>query len=86
MLDIKFIRENKDLIAEAGRKKRLDFKVDELLKIDDERIKIVGLVDNLRREQNEASTGISQASGDEKAKLIEKMSRVKTDLQKTKRS
>lgn len=82
MLDIKFIRENKDLIAEAARKKRLDFKVDELLKIDDERIKIVGLVDNLRREQNEASAGISQASGDAKAKLIEKMSRVKTDLQK----
>ena len=82
MLDIKFIRENKDLIAEAARKKRLDFKVDELLKIDDERVKIVGLVDNLRREQNEASAGISQASGDEKAKLIEKMSSVKTDLQK----
>lgn len=82
MLDIKFIRENKDLIAEAVRKKRLDFKVDELLKVDDERVKIVSLVDNLRREQNEASAGISQASGDEKAKLIEKMSSVKTDLQK----
>jgi len=82
MLDIKFIRENKDLIAEAARKKRLGFKIDELLKADDERVKIVGLVDNLRREQNEASAGISQASGDEKAKLIEKMSSVKTDLQK----
>ncbi|MCX6712249.1 MAG: serine--tRNA ligase, partial [Candidatus Vogelbacteria bacterium] len=82
MLDIKFIRENKDLIAEAARKKRLDFKVDELLKIDDERVKLVGKVDELRRQQNDASAGISKAEGDEKAKLIEKMSSVKTDLQK----
>ena len=32
MLDIKFIRENKELIAEASRKKRIKFDVNELLK------------------------------------------------------
>lgn len=82
MLDIKFIRENKELIAEAARKKRSEFKVDELLKADDERVKLVGKVDELRRQQNEASNGIASAGGDAKAKLIEKMSSVKTDLQK----
>ena len=55
MLDIKFIRENKDLIAEAAKKKRLDFKVEELLKVDDERVKLVMGVDELRRQQNEAA-------------------------------
>ena len=80
MLDIKFIRENKDLITEAGRKKRLDFKVDELLKIDDDRIKLVGQVDDWRRKQNEASDSIAKADGDAKTQLIEKMSSVKTEL------
>ena len=35
MLDIKFIRENKDLIVLAAQKKRIKFDVGELLKIDD---------------------------------------------------
>ncbi len=81
MLDIKFIRENKDLINEAARKKRLDFKVEELLKIDEERVKVVSRVDELRRQQNEASDGIARAEGDEKAKLIETISSVKGELQ-----
>lgn len=83
MLDIKFIRENKDLIAEAARKKHLDFKVEELLTADDERIKLVGQVDELRRQQNEASEGISKAEGDDKTKLIESISKVKVELQKS---
>lgn len=82
MLDIKFIRENKDLINEAARKKRLDFKVDELLKIDEERTKAVSVVDGLRRQQNEASDGIARAEDEEKAKLIETISSVKGELQK----
>lgn len=82
MLDIKFIRENKELVAEAARKKRLDFKVDDLLKIDDERVSLVAKVDDLRRQQNEASEKIASVTGDEKANLIEKISGVKGELQK----
>lgn len=37
MLDIKFIRENPDLIKEAVRKKRVNFDVDELIRVDEER-------------------------------------------------
>jgi seryl-tRNA synthetase len=37
MLDIKFIRENKDLIKEGARKKHIDFNVDELIALDDVR-------------------------------------------------
>jgi len=82
MLDIKFIRENKELIVEAARKKRLTFNIEDLLKADDSRLKLVGEVDDLRRQQNEASDAIAKASGDEKSKMIDKMSAVKTDLQK----
>lgn len=81
MLDIKFIRENKELIAEASKRKRLDFQVEELLKVDDERVKLVMVVDDLRRQQNEASEAIATASGEEKTQLIDKISGVKTELQ-----
>ena len=37
MLDIKFIRENKEFVAMAAEKKRVKFDVDALLKLDDER-------------------------------------------------
>jgi seryl-tRNA synthetase len=82
MLDIKFIRENKELVAEAARKKRIDFNVEELLKLDDERIKLVTSIDDLRRQQNEASDGIAMATGTEKLRLIDKVSSVKANLQK----
>lgn len=81
MLDIKFIRENKDLIIEAGRKKRLDFKVEELLKVDDERVALIKKIDNCRQQQNEASEMIAKNTGPEKEKLIKKISEVKTELQ-----
>ncbi|MBK9593390.1 MAG: hypothetical protein IPO32_18465 [Crocinitomicaceae bacterium] len=38
MLDIKFIRENPDLIKEAARKKHIDFNVDELVSVDQKRL------------------------------------------------
>ncbi|KKS56376.1 MAG: hypothetical protein UV22_C0033G0004 [Parcubacteria group bacterium GW2011_GWA2_42_35] len=38
MLDIKFIRENAQLVQEAAAKKRIDFNVKKLLEIDKERI------------------------------------------------
>ena len=41
MLDIKFVRENPDLIKEAVRKKHLDFNVDELVEIDIKRLEIL---------------------------------------------
>jgi len=59
MLDIKFIKENPDLIKEAVRKKHVKFDVDELLKIEDERLQTLQLVENLRSEQNKVTEKIS---------------------------
>lgn len=52
MLDIKFIRENKDLITAAAKKKRLVFDVDALIKADDERRVLIARVEKNRAEQN----------------------------------
>lgn len=82
MLDIKFIRENPDLIKEAARKKHIDFNVDELVSVDQKRIEKLSLVESLRAEQNIVSDKIPSASVEERADLIAKMTILKDDLKK----
>ena len=62
MLDIKFIRENKDLVALAGRKKHLKFDVEELIALDEKRRHLLAAVEKRRAEQNAASAGIASAA------------------------
>lgn len=81
MLDIKFIRENADLIKEAARKKRISFDVEKLLVLDDQRKKALGEVEALRARQNTASDAISQMKDEsEKEGAIAEMRKVKEDL------
>ena len=82
MLDIKFIRENSDLIRLASAKKHSSFNVDELLANDAKRLEIMKVVEDLRAEQNRASEAIMKASVMERADLIESMKKVKDDLKK----
>jgi seryl-tRNA synthetase len=82
MLDIKFIRENPDLIKEAARKKHIDFNVDELVTADQKRIEKLSVVETLRAEQNIVSDKIPSATLEEKATLIAQMSVLKEDLKK----
>jgi len=62
MLDIKFIREHRELVAEAARKKRLKFEVRELLILDEKRLKLLAEVEQMRAEQNRVSEEIAGAS------------------------
>lgn len=70
MLDIKFIRENKDLVQEAARKKKLDFKVDELLVVDDKRRGILAAVEEMRGKQNKANDAVVNAKNEEEKNLL----------------
>jgi seryl-tRNA synthetase len=80
MLDIKFIRENKELIALAATKKRIKFNVDDLISSDDKRLAILKEVEELRAKQNEASAQMANAGDADRATIIEKMRIVKDDL------
>lgn len=71
MLDIKFIRENKDLIKEAARKKRVIVDVDRLLAVDEKRRAMIQEVDNLRQEHKKF-TGASEEAKISKDKLSHK--------------
>jgi seryl-tRNA synthetase len=80
MLDIKFIRENKDVVAAGAKKKRIQVDIDALLSLDDKRRELQATIDDKRAEQNAASEMIPKASADEKQKLIARMQEVKETL------
>ena len=83
MLDIKFIRENKDLIQDAAKKKHIEFDVKKLLEVDDMRKAILATVERLRAEQNILSERVHKTPNmAEKEQLILQSQNLKKDLQK----
>ncbi len=83
MLDIKFIRENKDLIAQGAKKKHIDFDVEALLSVDDKRRELTQAVEKKRAEQNEVSDKIVKISDKaEKEQMIIEMKMLKDEMQK----
>ncbi|MBU6370500.1 MAG: serine--tRNA ligase [Patescibacteria group bacterium] len=83
MLDIKFIRENPDLISEAARKKHVKFDVKDLVKADDMRRELLVSIESKRAGQNEASQRLPQIKDDAaKRELLGQMKLLKEDLQK----
>lgn len=81
MLDIKFIRENKDIVAAGAKKKHIDVDLDRLLELDEKRRELQAQFDEKRAEQNTASEKMPNASPEEKQDLIAKMTEVKKSMQ-----
>lgn len=81
MLDIRFIRENADLVKEGARKKNIEVDIDRLLALDDERRRLRGELDEKRAEQNRASKLIVLAKDAEKEKLVEAMRHLKAGME-----
>jgi len=81
MLDIKFIRENKDLVQAGAKKKRKDFDVNALIESDDKRLSALSSFESLKAEQNKMSETISrEKDADKRAQMIQEMKSVKDDL------
>ncbi|MSR87966.1 MAG: serine--tRNA ligase [Candidatus Zambryskibacteria bacterium] len=70
MLDIKFIRENKDLVGKAAKNKHKDIDVDEILRVSDERKRLRTEVDSLNQQRKLAAQKRDSILG----------SQIKTDL------
>lgn len=82
MLDIKFIRENKDIVKAAAKKKHIKIDIDALIKIDDNRRELISSVEKRRAEQNTANEKIAQAeNGDDRDTIIQEMKKLKEVLQ-----
>jgi seryl-tRNA synthetase len=83
MLDIKFIRENKDIVKAGAAKKRSSVDIDALLALDDQRKELLAIVEELRAEQNKVSLTLgSRIDDNTRAQMIEEMQTVKEDLKK----
>jgi seryl-tRNA synthetase len=83
MLDIRFIRENQEIVKLAIKKKKVKFNLDELVKVDDERLLVLAEVEKLRAKQNLVSDRIPEMKVEaEKAELIRSMQLLKEDLKK----
>src|SRR3990167_5122801 len=82
MLDIKFIRENAELVRAAAKKKRVEFDLDKLLAADGRRLQLLKTVETERARQNEMGEKIVSAPAEEKSKLIAEMALVKGEFKK----
>ncbi len=81
MLDIKFIRENKEIVQAGAKKKKVEINLDELINLDDLRLKELKEVEELRGEVNRVSKDIARDQDPAlKIQLIEEMRIVKEDL------
>lgn len=70
MLDINFIKSNKDVVAKAIEEKGIKLNLDELLEVNEKRNKLTIEADVLRQEQNEFNKKVVSLEGDEKQKAI----------------
>ena len=81
MLDIKFIRDNKDIVQEGAKKKRVEVDIGQLIALDDERLKQLKEIEDLRAEVNRVSNDIARDQDSAlKIQLIEEMRGVKEDI------
>ncbi|MFA7310012.1 MAG: serine--tRNA ligase [Candidatus Paceibacterota bacterium] len=87
MLDIKFIRENRDIVIAGAKKKHMDVDVDKLIALDDKRRELQLAIDQKRAEQNIASDTIASAASDiERQAIIVQMQTLKEALKKEEES
>lgn len=84
MLDIKFIRENADVVKKAVQAKNMSFSVDELLDIDEKLLEIKREQQALQEKRNAHSKKIPKASNEERPKLIEEGRTIGAELDKLK--
>lgn len=81
MLDIKFIRENKEIVQAGAKKKRLEVDIERLIALDDMRLKELKEVEDLRSEVNRVSNDIARDQDSAlKTQLIEEMRGVKEEI------
>lgn len=81
MLDIKFIRDNKELVQEGAKKKRMDFDVEKLITVDAIRRELVTSIEGRKADQHRISQQImNPADAEARNTLIEEMRVLKESI------
>ncbi len=87
MLDIKWIRENPERFDESMKKRGCDFKAQDLIKLDKERVAIISETEILQRERNLISKKVAnevKKAGADTSELINKSYKVNGELKELK--
>jgi seryl-tRNA synthetase len=83
MLDIKFIRENKDVVILGAKKKHIDVDIEKLITLDDKRKELLFSIEKKRSEQNTVSDQIVKTEDQsKKTEMIAGMKSLKDDMEK----
>ena len=83
MLDIKFIRDNLEVVKMAATKKHIEIDLDRLVELDDKRRELKQVVETKKAEQNKVSADIVGAPDpNAKQQLITEMQDLKAEIQK----
>lgn len=83
MLDVKFIRENINLVKQGIKAKNETDNVDAIIEIDEKRRALIGEGETLKAKRNDVSAKIGQMkkAGEDASAVIEEMNHVKTRIQ-----
>jgi len=86
MLDIKFIRENRETVAEKSKQKGYEVNIDKLLAVDDSRRKLLGEIEKVRADRNELAEKAKAGKPDDQSieqgkKLKESLAQLEAQLQ-----
>ena len=80
MLDIKFIRQNPEIIKDACKKKGVNLDVDRLLEVDKKKRELLQALEDMRAQKNKASQDIVRTKNKtEKDLIILKMKELDTN-------
>src|SRR5437667_9465991 len=80
MLDLRAIREDPDTFRAGLARRGVAERVDEVLRLDEERRKLTTRVEELRAEQNRASKAIGAASAEGRPRLIAEAKKLSDEL------
>ncbi|MEI7512455.1 MAG: serine--tRNA ligase [Candidatus Uhrbacteria bacterium] len=80
MLDIKFIRENAELVKKNAENKRMSVDIDLLLELDAARLNALREVETLRQERNETADKMKSATAEERPAFIARGKEIKEEL------
>jgi seryl-tRNA synthetase len=82
MLDLKFIRENPELVKQGVENKNEKSRVDEVLKLDEERRNLIVQADELKSQRNQVSSQIPKLkkAGEDVSSVLAEMKRVSDQI------
>ncbi len=81
MLDIKYIRDNADVVQKAAQEKNLKISIADLLAVDKERVVLMQEIENLQAQKNALNERMKKATADERPAIITEGKTIKEQVE-----